>query len=107
MNRKTSDTKAAENYFNNDERDKNTDFTEVLGMSDTLKTMNEEFEKNPDATMINFNKKIEHMLEYRRNFYYQDIANALSLSYVDLNVFNYFYLSEKCNAILPNFLYRY
>jgi hypothetical protein len=86
MNKKTSSTKVGENYFQNEERDKNTDFTEVLGMKEVLNTMNEELEKNPDSTMIEYNKKIEHMLNYRREFFLQHLANALSLSYVDLNV---------------------
>ena len=85
MNKKTAKG-ASENYFENTERDKNTDFTEVLNLKETIGQMNEEIEKNPSDTMMEYNKKIALMMEYRKQYFIKDLDETFSESYIELNV---------------------
>ena len=76
----------SEEYFENSERDKSADFTEVMNFKETLGQMNEDLEKNPSDTMVEYNKKMTLMMEYRKQYFLKYLDEAMSESYVDLNV---------------------
>jgi hypothetical protein len=74
-------------YFENPDRKKETDFTEVLNMSETYDELMKEANENPSDQMLDINRKFEIMLEYRRNLFIQDLELANQRSFIDLNVY--------------------
>lgn len=85
MNKPKADGKSNA-YFENPERKKETDFTEILNMNETYDELVKEANDNPSDQMLDINKKFEIMLEYRRNLFLHDLEIANQRSYIDLNV---------------------
>jgi hypothetical protein len=82
----TSKHSRTDSYFDNPDRKKDTDFTEVLNLQETYEDLMKQNEENPSDTQIDITKKASMIFEYRRKVFFDHLAAVNQKSYIDLNV---------------------
>ncbi len=75
-------------YFDNPDRKKETDFTEVLNLEESYQQIVKDTEINPSDTQVEFQKKTAMILEYRRKVFLDHLEVSNRRSYIELNVSN-------------------
>lgn len=85
MNRPSASANT-EAYFENKNRDQNVDFTEVLNFEGAAQEITKDVQENPSDAQRNYMKKMEVMLNYRRELFLNHLSNAQEKSYIELNV---------------------
>ncbi len=83
---KPSTKASTEAYFDNPDRDKNVDITKVLDFEGTFSEIEKEVQENISDTQLDYNKKIEIMLNYRRELFLNHMQAAQEASYIELSV---------------------
>lgn len=83
-----SGKEAYRSHLNNPDREQNKDITEVLNMKESLQQLTDSVNDNPSESLIDYNKKIQIMLEYKNKMYFDSLENILTDSYIELNVYN-------------------
>jgi hypothetical protein len=81
-----TDHSRTNSYFENPDRKKETDFTEVLNLEESYQEIVKETEMNPSDTQIEFQKKASVILDYRRKVFYDHLEVTNQRSYIELNV---------------------
>jgi hypothetical protein len=74
-------------YFDSSERDKDTDFTEVLGIEEELGDLKKKLGENMTENQKEFHKKSKVLMEYRTNLFMSHMKSINEIGYVDLNVY--------------------
>jgi hypothetical protein len=84
---KNSSTAAsAKSHFDNPKRDENKDFAEVLDLKSVYSDLQKETNENMSEAQIDYNKKAQIMLDYRRQMFFEHFEKIQRKSYIDLNV---------------------
>ena len=83
---KPSNFAKADAYFDNSERDKNEDFTEVLNMKEELEALKKDMGENMTETQVDFQKKINQLIRFRNNMLLSYFESINEKGYIELNV---------------------
>jgi len=92
MNKQSSDNSTdsklngSNSYFESSQHNRDTDFTEVLDFESVYDNIKNDVNEKVSDTQLDFNKKIEIMLEYRRELFVNHMKIIHEKSFVDLNV---------------------
>lgn len=77
---------SASSYFENPNRDQDTDFTDVINMKGAFQEIEKDVNANISDTMVDFNQKIETLLKYRAQLFLNHLQSIHETSYIELNV---------------------
>ena len=84
---KAPSTKAITNsYFENSNRDKDADFTEVLNLKEEFEALKNDLGDNMTDTQADFQKKINTILKFRFNLLVSYFQSINEKGYIELNV---------------------
>lgn len=81
-----TDHSRTNSYFDNPDRKKETDFTEVLNLEESYEEIVKETEMNPSDTQVEFQKKAAMIMEYRKKVFYDHLEISNQRCYIELNV---------------------